>query len=66
MLPRLTISFEPEEQLALQRMAEEDFRPPKDQLRWLLRQEAQKRGLLSVQHEHPEDEQHAPVGHKCQ
>ena len=64
MLPRLTISFEPEEQVALQRMAEQDFRPPKDQLRWLLRQEAQKRGFLSVQHEHREDEKPARDAHK--
>lgn len=46
MLRRLTISFTEEERNALQQMAEYDFRPPKDQMRWLLRQEAQKRGLL--------------------
>ena len=46
MLKRLTISFTPEESRALQRMVETDFRPPKDQVRWLLRREAEKRGLL--------------------
>lgn len=46
MLRRLTISFTEEERNALQQMAEYDFRPPKDQMRWLLRQEAQRRGLL--------------------
>ena len=46
MLTRLTISFTPEEREALQAMAESDFRPPKDQLRYLLRQEARERGLL--------------------
>jgi len=44
-LTRLTLSFTPDERAALQRIAEADFRPPKDELRWLLRQEAQRRGL---------------------
>jgi hypothetical protein len=47
MLNRLTVSFTAEESEALERMSMEDFRPPKDQIRWLLREEAQRRGLLS-------------------
>lgn len=46
MLARLTISLTPAESDALRRMVELDFRPPREQLRWLLRQEAQRRGLL--------------------
>ena len=46
MITRLTISFTPAEREALRSMAEIDFRPPKDQLRYLLCQEARKRGLL--------------------
>ena len=51
MIQRLTISFTPDERKALQAMAEKDFRPPKDQLRWLLREEAQRRGLLPAKQE---------------
>jgi hypothetical protein len=47
MITRLTVSFTPEERQALQAMAETDIRPPKEQVRWLLRQEAKRRGLLS-------------------
>jgi hypothetical protein len=47
MITRLTISFTPEERQVLQAMAETDTRPPKEQVRWLLRQEAERRGLLS-------------------
>ena len=48
MRPRLTISFEPEEYEALQRLASADFRSPREQLRWLLRQEAERRGLMTT------------------
>jgi len=41
----MTITLEPEEKQALQQMCAEDYRPPKDQLLYLLRLEAQKRGL---------------------
>lgn len=49
MLTRLTISLTPEEADALGRMVEADFRPPKEQLRWLLRQEAERRGLCLIE-----------------
>ena len=42
---RMTISFTPEEGKILQAMAEADCRSPKDQIRWLLCQEARQRGL---------------------
>ena len=45
MIGRLTISFTPSESQVLQAMAEKDFRPPKDHVRWLLREEAKRRGL---------------------
>ena len=48
MIPRLTISLTPEEREALERMVEADFRPPKEQIRWLVREEARRRGLLPV------------------
>ena len=46
MVPRLTVSLEPEEYEALLHLAEEEYRLPKDQLRWLLCREAVSRGLL--------------------
>ncbi len=46
MMQRLTISFSPEERDALQHLSEESCRPPKEQLRWLLRNEARRCGLL--------------------
>ena len=48
MIGRLTISFTTEEREALCAMAEEDCRPPKDQLRFLLRQEMKRRELLQI------------------
>ena len=45
MLNRLTITFEPEEREALQQIAEQDFRYPKETIRLLIRKEAQERGL---------------------
>ena len=45
MLTKLTISFTPEERRGLQEMAETEMRPPKEQLRWVLRRELQRRGL---------------------
>lgn len=44
--PRLTVSFEPEEQAALATLCEQDKRPPKWTVRWLVLQEAQRRGLV--------------------
>ncbi len=45
MLRRLTISFTPDEREALQAPAERGYRPPKEQLRWILREEYKRCGL---------------------
>lgn len=45
---RLTITLDQEEREALTRLAQADVRPPKEQLRFLLRSEAEKRGLWPV------------------
>ena len=57
MINRLTISLSPEESEGLQRIAERDVRPPKEQLRWILRQELIKRGLLEPAQDNDEDAQ---------
>lgn len=46
MLKRLTITFEEGERTALQEMAREALRDPKTQVRFLVREEAQRRGLI--------------------
>jgi len=43
--PRLTVNLEPEEQAALAALCEQERRPPKWTIRWLVVQEAQRRGL---------------------
>jgi len=43
---RITVSLGDDERAALGRMAAEDTRYPKQQIAWLIRQEAQRRGLL--------------------
>ena len=45
MLKRLTITFTPDEREALDRLAQTDVRPVKEQVRFLLRAEAERRGL---------------------
>jgi hypothetical protein len=45
MLTKLTITFSPEEREALDRLAQVEVRPVKDQVRVLVRSEAEKRGL---------------------
>ena len=45
MYRRLTIILAPEERELLDRLAQADVRPVKEQLRWLVRQEATRRGL---------------------
>lgn len=45
MYRRLTITLAPEEREWLDRLAQADLRPVKEQLRWLLWQEATRRGL---------------------
>lgn len=44
---QITIALTAQEQRSLFRMAESDCRDPGEQLRFLLRQEAQERGLLT-------------------
>jgi hypothetical protein len=43
MLQRITITLSKPEQAALERLAQADMRPPREQLRYLLRREAQAR-----------------------
>ncbi len=45
MYRRITIILAPEERELLDRLAQADVRPVKEQLRWLVRQEATRRGL---------------------
>jgi len=45
MLRRLTITFTPAERAALDRLAQADTRPVKDQVRALIRAEAERRHL---------------------
>lgn len=45
MIQRMTISFSPEERRALDELARTELRPVKDQVRLLVRQEAERRGL---------------------
>ena len=42
----ITVSLGDEERQALGHMSEQDARYPKQQIAWLIRQEAQRRGLL--------------------
>ena len=46
MLQRLTITFDRDERQALDAIATSEMRPIKDQIRWIIRQEAERRGLL--------------------
>lgn len=59
MLARLTIVLCEDERLALRTMAETECRIPREQLRYWLRQEAHKRGLLNEDrfHQHTMGEQ---------
>jgi hypothetical protein len=62
MVTRLTINFTPEERKALQRMSETDFRPLKDQVRWLLHEEAKRRGLLQTANRHTQSQTNSEGG----
>ncbi len=42
----ITVSLDSDEQFALAVMRDQDMRYPKQQIKWLIRQEAQRRGLL--------------------
>lgn len=57
MLTRLTIILPEDERVALQHMSETDCRYPREQMRYLLREEACRRGLLSTQLEKREEAQ---------
>jgi hypothetical protein len=46
--PRLTVSLSPEEQRTLEALCEQDRRPPKYAVRWLIQEEAQRRGLTAA------------------
>lgn len=43
---RMTITLSEQERLALREMAKRDMRLPRDQVRFVLRQEFERRGLL--------------------
>jgi hypothetical protein len=45
---RITITFTPTERDVLDKLSQVDMRPPKEQLRFLLRSEAEKRGLWPI------------------
>ncbi len=47
-LRRLTVTMTEGEREALDRLARQDLRPVKSQIRWLVTQEAQRRGLLDA------------------
>lgn len=46
MVSRLTLTLEPDLRDALQEMSDADFRPPKEQIRYLVVAEAMRRGIL--------------------
>ena len=45
MYQRLILTLSPAEQAALRRLSDEDMRPPREQLRYILRAEAERRHL---------------------
>jgi hypothetical protein len=45
---RVVISLQPDERAALGEMARRDMRDPRDQLRYILREAAQTRGILPL------------------
>jgi len=60
---RLVVTLDHAEGDALARMAHNDLRDPREQLRWLLREELARRGLLSPS-DVPAQEGHA-AGRDC-
>jgi len=44
-MTRITVPLSPEEQKALALMARQELRDPRDQIRWILREEAERRQL---------------------
>jgi hypothetical protein len=53
MFSRMTITLSEDERTALVQMAGNEFRRPQEQLRYILRTEAQKRGLLDTHERTP-------------
>ena len=51
MATRMVVTLEPKERSALIKLAEMELRPPRDQLRVILREELYRRGLLSSRSE---------------
>ena len=47
MMARVTICLEERERAALEQMSDLDCRPPRDQIRYLLREAASQRGLFN-------------------
>lgn len=45
----LKVHLTPQERTALERIAVDDLRTPEQMLRWLARQEAERRGILSLE-----------------
>lgn len=45
---RLTVTMTAAELAALERLARQDMRPAKSQIRWLVTQEAERRGLIDA------------------
>ena len=58
---RVTIDLEQDVGVALVKMCEQDLRYPKQQLAWIVRQEAQRRGLLTNSEETGESLAASPV-----
>jgi hypothetical protein len=58
---RVNVPLDTSELTALVRMAETDCRHPREQMRYLLREEAYKRGLLSHEQLQQEEEQDGEV-----
>jgi hypothetical protein len=58
MFSRMTITLSEDERVALVQMAGNEFRRPQEQLRYILRTEAQKRGFLNTHERTPEPTKH--------
>jgi len=60
-LARINVSLDKIEVTALVRMAEADCRHPREQLRYILREEARRRNLLPVEQLKEEPEERSPT-----
>lgn len=50
-MTRLVVTLSKAERQALGMLAQEEFRDPREQVRYILRQELHRRGFLSLEHE---------------